>query len=47
MGLVVGAQFDWLGHFLNPCGKSRIRRKGTPEMALRPVRCRRQIVALK
>jgi hypothetical protein len=30
MGLVVSAQFDWLGHFLNPCGKTHIRRKGNP-----------------
>jgi len=28
MGLAVSAQFDWLGHFLNPCGKTHIRRKG-------------------
>jgi hypothetical protein len=30
MGLVVSAQFDWLGHFLNPCGKTHISRKGNP-----------------
>ena len=28
VSLAVSAQFDWLGHFLNPCGKTHIRRKG-------------------
>ncbi|MNT01914.1 hypothetical protein D3C72_1364010 [compost metagenome] len=30
MGLVMRAQFYWLGHFFNPCGKTHIRRKGNP-----------------
>jgi hypothetical protein len=29
VSLAVSAQFNWLGHFLNPCGKTHIRRKGT------------------
>ena len=29
MSLAMSAQFNWLGHFLNPCGKTHIRRKGT------------------
>ncbi|MNE32491.1 hypothetical protein D3C80_1261060 [compost metagenome] len=28
MSLVMSAQFNWLGHFLDPCGKTHIRRKG-------------------
>ncbi len=30
VGLSVSAQFYWLGHFFNPCGKTHIRRKGNP-----------------
>jgi hypothetical protein len=35
MGLVMSAQLYWLGHFFNPCGKTRIRRKGTPREDIR------------
>src|SRR5450830_1436463 len=35
MGLTVGAQFHGVGHFLNPCGKTHIRRKGNPARVTR------------